>query len=201
MLTTTIRAMTRDDADAVAALHTSSWQSAYRGILTDAYLDTDVESERHGAWRDKLASLTDDEFGVLAMHDDRLIGFGFVRMHDDRVWGALIDNLHVHPEYKGRGVGRQLMAAIGREASRRHAATGTHLWVFDANVPSREFYTAMGGEHVQRVVKAAPDGQDLPAWRVAWTTASALVRETTASATTPRPASARRSQQGSERPT
>lgn len=170
--------MTRADATAVAELHAASWRTAYRGILADAYLDSDVGPERHATWHRRLASLTDDEFGVIAERDERLMGFAFVRLRDDPTWGALIDNLHVHPDYKGQGIGRQLMSAIGREADRRHSATGVHLWVFEANTPSRNFYTAMGGEHVQRVVKAAPDGQDLPEWRVAWTRASSLVGET-----------------------
>jgi ribosomal protein S18 acetylase RimI-like enzyme len=174
VLPVTLRPITLADADTVAELHTVSWQSAYRGILTDAYLDHAVRDERRAAWRAKLASLTADEFGLLAQRDSRAIGFTFVRLRDDPVWGALIDNLHVHPDHKGRGIGQQLMAAVALDVARRDPSSGIHLWVFDANTPSRAFYTAMGGEHVQHVVKEAPDGQDLPEWRVAWPTPGAV---------------------------
>ncbi|MCA2990971.1 hypothetical protein [Gemmatimonas sp.] len=47
-----IRPLHTADAGTVAALHAASWRRAYRGILTYAYLDSDLEAERHavGGW-------------------------------------------------------------------------------------------------------------------------------------------------------
>jgi len=47
-----IRPLHTADAGTVAALHAASWRRAYRGILTNAYLDSDLEAERHtvGGW-------------------------------------------------------------------------------------------------------------------------------------------------------
>jgi len=42
-----IRPVTFRDAEVVAALHAASWRDAYRGILTDAYLDGDILGERN----------------------------------------------------------------------------------------------------------------------------------------------------------
>lgn len=34
------------DADAIAGLHAASWRENYRGILSDAFLDGEVEADR-----------------------------------------------------------------------------------------------------------------------------------------------------------
>lgn len=162
-------------ADQVAALHAASWRSAYRGILTDAYLDAHVDVDRLTTWREKLRTPHDDEFGLLALRDERVVGFTFVRVRDDATWGALVDNLHVHPDCKGQGIGRQLMQAIAREVAQRTPDSGLYLWVFADNTPSRAFYTAMGGAHVEYVIRPSPDGQELPEWRIAWSSPDALM--------------------------
>lgn len=43
---TSIRAATPEDADAIAALHTSSWRNFYNDILPEIYLETEIETER-----------------------------------------------------------------------------------------------------------------------------------------------------------
>lgn len=42
----TFRTAGSSDSARVAELHAASWQSAYRGFLSEAYLDTDVPAER-----------------------------------------------------------------------------------------------------------------------------------------------------------
>ena len=39
------------DANAIAAVHAESWRTAYRGILSDAYLDGPIDAERRRLWR------------------------------------------------------------------------------------------------------------------------------------------------------
>ena len=43
------------DAAAIAQLHAESWRSAYRGILSDDYLDNQVQSERASLWQSRFA--------------------------------------------------------------------------------------------------------------------------------------------------
>jgi GNAT superfamily N-acetyltransferase len=42
---------------------------------------------------------------TLAEADDRLMGFICAFGGHDPIWGSLIDNLHVHPSAKGKGLG------------------------------------------------------------------------------------------------
>jgi hypothetical protein len=39
----------------VAELHATSWRSAYRDLLSDAYLDGDILAERGRLWEQRLA--------------------------------------------------------------------------------------------------------------------------------------------------
>jgi hypothetical protein len=43
-----------------------------------------------------------------------------------------------------------------------------HLWVFEANEGARQFYDALSGEVVERRLKQAPGGADIPSLRYVW---------------------------------
>ncbi|AMW06153.1 GNAT family N-acetyltransferase [Gemmatimonas phototrophica] len=167
------RLVTPADAELVAALHTASWQRAYRGILTDAYLDTDLRGERETVWRSKLRE--GDGPGWLALVNEVPVGFVFVRANADPQFGTLVDNLHVLPEHQGSGIGRRLLHTVGEWAQVHHTHAAVHLWVFAANTPARGFYARMGGREVELFDKLASDGRLLPEYRVAWDRPAALL--------------------------
>lgn len=169
----TIRSLTADDVATVAMLHTVSWRRAYRNILSDGYLDGDLETERTGVWATKLHPSAMG-FGWLALIDDLPAGFVFVRPREDREWGTLVDNLHVLPAHQGLGIGRQLLHTVGLWGRTHATGTPVHLWVFADNLPARRFYARMGGREVEYVDREASDGRLLPEYRVAWESPATL---------------------------
>lgn len=165
-----LRPMTTADADAVAALHATSWRSAYRGMLPDDFLDHDVDADRQGVWRQRLqADPQPGHFGIVAEDGaGRMVGFAFVMPDDDPEWGTLIDNLHVHPDLKGGGLGRQLMQAVARRLGAAHTQP-VYLWVLDANEPAKRFYARLGAEFAEQKTETLPfGGVALPKWRCVW---------------------------------
>ncbi len=50
-----IREATAAEAATIASLHAESWRAAYRGILTDKFLDNDVHRERLALWQERFA--------------------------------------------------------------------------------------------------------------------------------------------------
>jgi hypothetical protein len=48
------REATALDADAIAVLHAESWRRAYRGHLSDAYLDGPIFKDRTSVWRGRF---------------------------------------------------------------------------------------------------------------------------------------------------
>jgi GNAT superfamily N-acetyltransferase len=176
----TIRTLNRADVPVVASLHARSWRTAYRGILTDAYLDDDLESERQSVWTAKLEA-DDAGPGWLAIVDDEHVGFVYVRPREDARWGTLVDNLHVLATHQGLGIGRRLLHTVGTWAAEHAPGHPLHLWVFADNHSAREFYRRMGGTEVEFVDREASDGRALPEYRVAWTSPTVLIAATTPS--------------------
>ena len=164
-----VRDATPADADAIAQLHALSWRTAYRGILTDDYLDKIAEHDRRLDWRTRFS---EGDAGTrlvrLAIDDDLLVGFMCAYLDRDEQGGALLDNLHIHPDTKGLGVGRMLMAQAVAWVLEHRPSSSLHLWVYEANHAARGFYERFGGVTVERIVQRACDGRDLPFMRYAW---------------------------------
>ncbi|PZX17517.1 ribosomal protein S18 acetylase RimI-like enzyme [Palleronia aestuarii] len=129
-----IEAATSSDLSDIKRLHTESWRTAYAPFLPSAALDRlDAEMERR--WTVLPADVE------VARSDGEVLGFVRTKKRDG--W-AYIDNLHVHPDMRGRGIGQALFHAAGQ----RLAATGeggVWLTVIAANTAARRFYRAMGG--------------------------------------------------------
>ena len=102
------------DATTIASLHTDSWRTAYRGLLTDAYLDNDLLGERTRYWTEKMATLKTNEFVLMAEDGHDVVGFIAVMDLPEAGYQALVDNLHVVPHLKGYGIGGKLMRAAAR---------------------------------------------------------------------------------------
>jgi ribosomal protein S18 acetylase RimI-like enzyme len=172
---TTLRPMRADDADAVALLHATSWRSAYRGMLRDDYLDGDIATERQRAWAARLGEPVEANYGFIAEAEAGPVGFVFMLGRDDATWGTLVDNLHVLPDRKGRGIGRRLLEAAAHETGRRYPGERVHLFVFEKNVAARRFYASIGGHEVEQGVVEPPGGPSQVHCRIAWDDAAQLL--------------------------
>lgn len=137
-----LRDATCGDAALLADLHTRSWQSAYRGILADAYLDGPLAGERRAHWRSVLGSCPSGAVMLIAEEDGRPVGF--VAAYPEADGRALIDNLHVMPDHRSTGMGRRLMAAAAARLLEAGIRTA-HLTVYEANAPAVAFYRRIGG--------------------------------------------------------
>lgn len=157
-----------NDAAAIAHLHAESWRNTYRGLMNDSYLDGDIYTERLNYWQARFANPTDNQFALVAIKDDELAGFACVYGAFDAEWGSLIDNLHVRPDLKGQGIGKQLIHKAINWARENYPQIGVYLWVYEANLPSRRFYEAMGGVNVGKELHNNEGGQQACALRYVW---------------------------------
>ena len=171
----TTRPIVATDAITVADLHTASWRSAYRGMLRDDYLDGDIATERRQVWTQRLETPLDANYGFIAESAEGPVGFVFLYGRADAAWGTLIDNLHVLPGQKGRGIGRTLLEAAAHETQRRFPDDGVYLYVFEKNLAARRFYASIGGREVERGIVEPPGGDAQAHWRVAWDDAAHLL--------------------------
>lgn len=146
-----------DDADAIAGLHADSWRRHYRGAYSDAYLDGDVLTDRRAVWSERLAKPRPSAT-ILATDEEQLAGFVHVVFDDHERWGALVDNLHVAAPWQRRGLGSALLGRAAQAVSTEGGGTAIYLWVLEQNLAAQAFYSALGGDCVERAKVGPPGG-------------------------------------------
>ncbi len=122
-----LRGANEGDIESIARLHADSWRVAYRGMYSDEYLDGDVFLNRQAVWQQRLTAPASGQHTIVAAHDGRIVGFACAFGDEDPRWGTLLDNIHVDPNGKRRGVGTQLIREIAAWADDAHHASGIHL--------------------------------------------------------------------------
>ena len=147
-----IRAAAPADTEAIGRVHVETWRSAYRGLVSDAYLAGLSPAERAARWRTFLAERDPARVLLVAEDDvDGVVGFAAAgpERSGDPTYRGEIYAIYVTPSHQRRACGRELMWA----ATRRLAAVGFPsmlLWVLDANAPARAFYERLGGVVLRR---------------------------------------------------
>ncbi len=164
----TFRSAVSSDSAFVAELHAASWQSAYRGFLSDTYLDREVPAERTRVWQARLAQPSRRQYVLLAEQGDTLVGFVCVLLDEEPAWGAYLDNLHVRPGLTGQGVGSRLLLRALKWVARVEPSWAMHLLVLEGNTAARRFYERHGGELVETLAKGLPDGSAPSVCRYLW---------------------------------
>jgi GNAT superfamily N-acetyltransferase len=165
----TLRDATEHDAAAIAHLHAESWRSAYRGMLSDDYLDNRAHSERVAVWQARFSEIAGKPFfAILAEAGLQLAGFACVFPNDHPTFGSFLDNLHVTPQSTGQGIGRHLLCEVARRLLAERTPGGLYLWVIERNSRARQFYAKAGAVEVERAELPMPDGSRLTEVRCFW---------------------------------
>ncbi len=141
----TVRVAAPDDAPAIAAVHVSAWQQAYRGLLPQEGLDQLSVDKRTALWQKNLSG----DASTTAVHEregsvDGFVCYGACR--DDDVTSDMIGEIigiNVAPSAWGTGAGRDLC----RHARSALVAGGDRevcLWVLAGNARACRFYDKEG---------------------------------------------------------
>lgn len=152
---------TNEIANLIAPLHARSWQSAYRGIMPDHFLDFVVEGERLAHWRRRVRELRDGNGEIfLARLNDEPVGFLCIEaseLADTGIRGAYVNNLHVLPHLKRQGIGTALLEH-GAVWARAQGYDSMFLFVYEDNTAARAFFRADGWHTVERMMSELPGG-------------------------------------------
>jgi GNAT superfamily N-acetyltransferase len=160
---------TPQDSAAIAALHAESWRNAYRGMLSDQYLDEGVFADRAAFWKERFDTQRPErQFILKATSQNGLDGFACALLDAEPAWGARLDNLHVRPQLIGRGIGHALFNAARAWIAEVTQAESMHLWVVEANHTARRFYDRQGGAVVERATRLVARGLSVLELRYHW---------------------------------
>lgn len=133
------------DAKAIAEIHVRSWQAAYRGLLTDDYLDSLSVEERLETHRVALESPGEHRTWV-AEEGGRILGFAVTGPSQDADADERTGEVYavyLLPERFGVGIGKRLLDHSMDDLRERGFRTAT-LWVLETNEAGRRFYEREG---------------------------------------------------------
>lgn len=143
--TTIARRATLADAEAIARVHVLTWQSSYRGLVPDDFLNGLDLNRRTENWRARLGGGKQSEPVWVGVDGGNVAGFvsvGPSRDEDADTDTGELYAIYVLAEHQGHGVGQALIGvAASWLESRYRSAT---LWVLEANERSRRFYERSG---------------------------------------------------------
>lgn len=138
-----------DDARAIAEVHVASWRTTYKGIFSDALLDSLSVDKREQSWRAMLAVPEANSVTLVACDvDGGIVGFisgGAERTGRLGCEGELYAIYLLQPAQR-QGLGTLLVQHLVRELRARGFGSMA-VWVLAAN-PFRKFYEALGGKVV-----------------------------------------------------
>ncbi|MFI0709918.1 GNAT family N-acetyltransferase [Streptomyces inhibens] len=148
--------MTEADIEAVSAVRVHGWQSAYRGLMPQAYLDAmsvAADAEQRRSWFGRRSPEVSD---LVAERGGEVVGWACVGPARDpdvapgagelpapRPTAGELLALYVTPGLIGTGIGRALLSA----GTARARASGFHtlyLWVVRGNSRAQRFYERAG---------------------------------------------------------
>ncbi|MEZ5294060.1 MAG: GNAT family N-acetyltransferase [Vicinamibacterales bacterium] len=134
----TLRLAVPADVLAVARVHVATWQTAYRGLVPDAYLDR-LQAEERATRYDFSHVDASKPRTIVGVADGSVVGFATTAPAAAGTPGGELCALHVHPGWWGRGIGVTLI-----EEARAHLIATGHrtawLWMLDGNARAERFY-------------------------------------------------------------
>jgi len=142
----TIRKVFPEEAYEYTVCHIACWRDAYKGIITDKYLDNMLaeQEQRTESIKQTLHSPGDFIF-FCAVYDGGMIGRLIIgkSRDDDKPAAGEIGAIYLLEDYSNKGYGRQMMDyAINllKKMNYREII----VWVLEENIRARQFYEKYG---------------------------------------------------------
>jgi ribosomal protein S18 acetylase RimI-like enzyme len=141
-----LRPAAESDALGVAQVHVHTWQAAYRGVVSDAYLESLSVGKRELVWRESIVKGTPELW--VADSGFEIVGWAaFGKSRDVDAAGDVgeLEAIYVLPAFWSKGLGRSLWLTVRRRLIERRFSSAT-LWVLKDNLRAIRFYQAAGFE-------------------------------------------------------
>lgn len=134
-----IRKATLDDVKDISRIHALSWKSAYKGVISQAYLDELKEDFWVSAFK---AWIKDNILTVQLILENGIpvgcVAYGNSRDKSLPDWGEII-SIYLLPEYFGKGYGNMLLESALLDL-KKSGYDNIYLWVLKENQRARDFY-------------------------------------------------------------
>ncbi len=139
-----IREWTFADAQSIAHVHVKTWQTTYRGIISDAYLDRLDIPERTKKW-EKILSDSDQKVFV-SLEWEEIIWFATCSKSEELEWyDSTLSSIYLLAEYQWNGIWKNLFRTC-MTYLQSLGCRSMYVWVLADN-PAKSFYEKMGGKY------------------------------------------------------
>lgn len=140
-----IRYAKPEDANRIATINISAWQTAYRGLVSDELFDQlNVEK----ATKKVDERLKEQPHEIVVSENEKeiegFIGFGAARDEDCDLLTAEIYTVYFDVNYYGNGHAHELFQFVLNEKIKSQGYREVILWVFEENKRARRFYEKEG---------------------------------------------------------
>ena len=140
-----IRKARKEDLRAIVEISINSWQTAYRGIIDNEFLDN-LNAEE--IYQKRLKNYTKDRI-VIAELNNEILGYCTYRMgnHYENKFSDVdceICALYVDQKYKRKGIGKKIVDYVINEF-KENGCNQMIIWCLKDNYPSRAFFEKIGG--------------------------------------------------------
>ena len=147
-----IRNMEKEDIPKVVDIQISGWQTAYKGIVDDEYLNSLNKDARI-----KKIEKSYLKYGfIVAEYQGEIVGFANYIDNNDftaeiQIADCELSAIYVEPDLKNNGIGTKLFEYVKKDLKNKRKMV---LWCLKDNIPSKAFYEKMGGDIIgERVIK------------------------------------------------
>ena len=128
----TVRPATADDLPTLYEL----WREFEAEVPEAPYREVDPEKEDA-----EVREYVERHLALVAEHDGGPVGFALAKLETKRI--CLLSDIYVRPDWRSRGVGRELLTAVVRWSGEQGAEVLT-LGVLATNPAARSFYYRLG---------------------------------------------------------
>ena len=154
-----VRPATLRDAKAIAEIHASASEAAYKSLVSNEKMATVPTEKRQAYWREAI-EFCEPQVYVAVDEGDRIVGFvGFDRSRDKgtppttgEIWA-----IYAATSHWGQGVGLALWDAA-RDGLLDEGCTKVTLWVPLGNERALRFHDMAGFKREMTTIKTVPMG-------------------------------------------
>lgn len=138
-----IRNATLEDAEAIAKVHVASWQTTYKGIMDEGFLNRLSVEKRKELWMNNIPR--EGSIVLVAELDGKIVGFADgspVKEGEYPGYDGDVTSIYFYEEHQGKGYGKMLLTRL-LNGFRQQGFKSAIVKVLEDNAACR-FYEALG---------------------------------------------------------